>query len=354
MAISTPEKSGAGLSGVLQPMGIGKLLDRTIYFYRTHFLQLLAYVALFYVPLTLLSTIFAYFAFESTLTGSTLEIGATPEEVTSYYGNLLGALGGSYLLALSGYIVLPLQTAGIAVALRGFLLEQREVRLGEMLGETRRHLSALLLLGVVGLAVSLLLSLTFILPPVGLAILTIFGLAFGLAPFVLMYEEVRGLAAIKRSWRLIQGSIWRVLGIILALMLFGLAVALAVQAVTQTATGAFAMLAENPTLLFVVQTTLTSIFSLLIYPVNLAVDGLLYFDLRVRHEGLDIALAAAESVNEAQVLAAPEGDEQPVLNNATWRIIGILSGAYTGLFVLLCGCIFLLGLGFAALLSQGL
>jgi hypothetical protein len=349
-----PENSSAGLSGVLQPMGIGKLLDRTIYFYRTHFLQLLAYVALFYVPLTLLSTIFSYFAFESTLTGSALEIGATPEEVTSYYGNLLGALGGTYLLALSGYIVLPLQTAGIAVALRGFLLEQREVRLREMLGETRWHLSALLVLGVVGLAVSLLLTLTFIIPPVGLAIVTIFGLAFSLAPFVLMYEEGRGLAAIKRSWRLIQGSIWRVLGILLALTLFGFAVGLAIQAAAQAATGAFAMLAENPTLLFVIQTTLTAIFTLLITPVSLAVYGLLYFDLRVRHEGLDIALAASEGRDEAQVLAAPEGEGQPVLNNVTWRIIGILSGAYTGLFVLLCGCIFLLGLGFAALVSQGL
>ncbi|HEX8683835.1 MAG TPA: hypothetical protein VF707_16065 [Ardenticatenaceae bacterium] len=354
MATATPEYSRAGLSGMLQPMGIGKLLDRTIYFYRTHFLQLLTYVALFTVPLTLINSIFSYFAFESTLTGSALEIGTTPEEMTSYYVNTLGALGGTYLLGLLTYLFLPLQAAGIAVALRGFMLEGREVALREMLQGVRRHVPALLVLGLAGLVLSLLLTLTLILAPVGMAILTIFGLAFGLAPFVLVYEGSRGMDAIKRSWMLIQRSIWRVMGIVVALFLFGFAVGLAIQAGAQAATGAFAMLAENPTLLYIVQTVLTSLFGLLVGPVSHGVYGLLYFDLRVRHEGLDIALAASEGMDEAQVLAAPQGDEQPVLNNETWRIIGILSGAYTGLFVLLCACIFLLGIGFAALISQGL
>ena len=40
-----------------RPMGIGDLLDQAIYFYRTHFISVIAYTALFVVPLSLLSAL---------------------------------------------------------------------------------------------------------------------------------------------------------------------------------------------------------------------------------------------------------------------------------------------------------
>ncbi|MGH2543162.1 MAG: hypothetical protein ACRDIB_10205, partial [Ardenticatenaceae bacterium] len=84
-------------------------------------------------------------------------------------------------------------------------------------------------------------------------------------------------------------------------------------------------------------------------PLIVAVAALLYFDLRIRHEGLDVALAAAQASGEPIDLAAAPKSEKPVLNDATWKAVGVLSLLYTGLLVLFCGCVvgFFLLLGVA-------
>ncbi|HEX8681707.1 MAG TPA: hypothetical protein VF707_05290, partial [Ardenticatenaceae bacterium] len=60
-----------------------------------------------------------------------------------------------------------------------------------------------------------------------------------------------------------------------------------------------------------------------------------------------VAQAAGEPVNLAQTPAS----NAPIMNDETWRSIGILSAAYTGIVVLFCGLIFLLIVGLPALIS---
>ncbi len=101
-------------------------------------------------------------------------------------------------------------------------------------------------------------------------------------------EEEGPLGGIGRSWSLTKGSFWRVLGgiglawLLLFVAMFGL----------QMLIGILAALTGGQKAVLAVTVVLGSLGSVMVYPIIPIVTTLMYYDLRVRREGLDLELMA--------------------------------------------------------------
>jgi hypothetical protein len=149
---------------------------------------------------------------------------------------------------------------------------------------------------------------------VGFVVFVIFGVRLTLAGTVVLMEGTKApaiglsiparvgvLGAIKRSWRLVRGKFWRVLGI----LLFGGIVVWIVSQALQLGIGLLAVTlvawtqSGNPAaeVLAIATGIATAASMLLVVIASLAflsaVQALIYLDLRVRREGLDLWLRPA-------------------------------------------------------------
>src|SRR4051812_20393973 len=123
---------------------------------------------------------------------------------------------------------------------------------------------------------------------------------WSLAAPALMLENASVTTAMRRSWRIVRGSTWRVFGI---LLLAGIIVNIG-QAVITVPVGLLAGLPaagldspyENLPITFaqlLISGGGTIVAGAIFYPFSAAVSALLYIDLRMRREGLDVRLARA-------------------------------------------------------------
>jgi hypothetical protein len=121
----------------------------------------------------------------------------------------------------------------------------------------------------------------------------------------LLLENQGIVASLRRSMRLVRRSFWRVLGIqLLTLLLAGIASELIAAPFGIVSAGVPLVLDVDPYSSFGVVLVTTTIASLgtvvsgaIISPFQAAVTALLYIDLRMRREGLDLELARAAAVD---------------------------------------------------------
>ncbi len=138
----------------------------------------------------------------------------------------------------------------------------------------------------------------------GLVVAVLVGVRWTLAAPALVLEQAGIRTAMRRSWRLVNGSAWRVFGI---LLLSGIIVYIG-QVVISVPTSLLAGLpaagqASQYSSLPVTfaELLITGVGTIaagaVFYPFSAAVTALLYIDLRMRREGLDVRLAqsAAEA-----------------------------------------------------------
>ena len=170
---------------------------------------------------------------------------------------LLGVAG--VLAVVAGFVVIALLVVGLAEA-------------GDQL----------LLAGL--LAVLLFLAM--------LVLLAFFGVRLMFAPCVIMLEGTGVFASIGRSWRLTKGHFWRLFGIMLLTVVL-VTILVSILSVPFSMFGSVFALQES----FVVPLVISSIGQLvgsaISIPVMAAVLALLYIDVRMRKEGLDVELARA-------------------------------------------------------------
>jgi hypothetical protein len=129
---------------------------------------------------------------------------------------------------------------------------------------------------------------------------------WSLAAPALMLENASVRTALRRSWQLVRGSSWRVFGI---LLLAGIIVSIG-QAVITVPVGLLAGLpaAGQPSQYASLPVTFAQLLiggvgaiiaGAVFYPFSAAVSALLYIDLRMRREGLDVRLARASAEGTA-------------------------------------------------------
>lgn len=123
-------------------------------------------------------------------------------------------------------------------------------------------------------------------------------LVFAPAAVALETDRVTGrpmgpVASFGRSWRLTKGSGWRVAGLLLLTAIIVAAVGVALALPVTLVTG---LLAGTPTISLVVNSFLSTLINAVAMPFYAGSLALLYIDLRMRKEGLDVELARAAGV----------------------------------------------------------
>ena len=151
---------------------------------------------------------------------------------------------------------------------------------------------------------------------VGLLILIVAGaivsyylsIKFSVASPAMVLENLGVFTAIGRSWRLTRGNFWRLFGI-------NILTSIIISMVTGVFSGVVVLLGTFSTVVassstndvmgalsitFIISMVVTAISLLITLPFSSSVNALLYIDLRMRKEGLDVELRNAVAEQQAQ------------------------------------------------------
>ena len=131
---------------------------------------------------------------------------------------------------------------------------------------------------------------------------------FSVASPAMVLENLGVFAAIGRSWSLTRGNFWRLFGIniltaIITSMVAGIFVGIAdalgaIFIVVGSSSPEDVIASLNTTYILIM--VMSTIAQLLILPFTSSVNALLYIDLRMRKEGLDVELRNAVAEQQAQ------------------------------------------------------
>lgn len=309
------------------PLGLGQLLDRAFRLYQRHFGRMLLTAAIFFVPLGILAAL---------LMGVTMD---------SYFGILLSAVDmpapneSAFLRASGAALAVSLFVGGLGLALGALAFlsvtaqadanaSGRELSIGASVraGFTRfwAFVGLALLVTLISFGVLMLIYMALLVVGVvfagiiaGLAALTdangivavgaiilsvvlFMGFFFVMllpfaylttrwivAPVVILTERCGPVSALSRSWRLTDGSFWRLFGLLVLLVILnGVVLSLPLTLIQFIAV--FLMTPQIFGLVNGVLTGLGYLVSILWYPFLALTLVLVYYDLRVRTENLDL------------------------------------------------------------------
>jgi hypothetical protein len=252
-----------GPRGDIPPKRLGEILSAAFNVYKANASQLILIVAIVVVPLSLVGAVFSEVAFP-------------PKRIDVRYGEVVvgldyaGRSWGAFLLVgaigalIAVIIAAVLQAATVRAAAQATIGEQVDVKASYRYG-FRRLWSVVLVSLLVGLIVA-----------VGFVLLIIPGIIFlvflSVSIPVLVVEGRRGTDAMGRSWNLVKGHFWHVLGVILvAAVIVGIV------------SGLIGSIGGNA---WVARWIFTAIAQIVTAPFAALVSVLLYLDLRARSEAL--------------------------------------------------------------------
>jgi hypothetical protein len=318
---------------LLRPMTIGDMFDAAFRLYREHFLTFIGIGALLQVPMAIIQFI-AQFVLGGAAMQDVLRFSARPPGggQNPFAAFPLASFATFYLITLGlgafqYLIVRNLATGALANAIsRSYHGEPTSI-LGAYSFGVRRYV-ALILASLVPLVASLLVAGLIVgcsigvlatlgvqpgdRPNIGLIIVAVLGLMFLvllivvgsifvytrllLTPQAIVLEDHAAWAGIKRSWRLVEGSFWRTLLIMLLMgILIYLISALPAGILSFSLTLANRGSPSGLILSQAISTLVAEIGVIIALPLQLAVYTLLYYDLRVRKEGYDIEIMAQQA-----------------------------------------------------------
>ncbi len=241
----------------------------------------------------------------------------TSQQVDHLFGSLVAVLAPLALVTVVLSIVLNAALTGMLSAVIGRGVLGRRTGLGEAwragrIGAVAGATALLFLLGIavvvpVALAVVVLalLHLTPVAVLLGvlggigcvvLEILLVVRLSLTLPAVVL--ERISPVAAIKRSWHLTDRSFWRLFGILLlTAVIVGIAgdvlaipFSLVAAVIGHGSAGLFAVATTTSAAALIVGAIGSILAATVTRPISAGVNVLLYVDLRMRREGLDLTL----------------------------------------------------------------
>jgi len=291
--VSVSHRGGFFMTGMdasyLRPLSMGQVLDRAIRLYRQNFFSFVGIIAIAQI-ISSIAVILINVAQTETISG-----GAQTPTLTIF--SVLFAM----LLVFVSAILLQIATAALTRAVADNYLGHR-VSIGEAYRKIGRSwltlIGASLLMGFL----ILILVFVFIIPCIGwllaipglggIVFFTIVALPF-MAP-VIVLEKQSALAAPGRAWNLARRRFWWLFGFALLLWLFGQLVVTGPAYLTVALTTSLLFNgAVSPLVATTIQQAVTFLFSVIYYPLQLTCITLMYFDVRIRTEGFDLAVLAA-------------------------------------------------------------
>jgi hypothetical protein len=277
----------------LRPLSVGETLDRAINVYRRNAATLWKIIAVVVIPIQVLQILLQRVA-----VGHVVNINGTFYKVGG------GSSGGAIVLV----IVLILSIAAVLIANGATFKAIGDAYLGHepdwaaSLSYARSRLGALLVLAIVATILIAIGFLLFVLPGIYLMV------CWSVAIAALMLEGKRGFASLGRSFELVRGRWWATFGRLLAaLVVYAIA-----YFVIALIAGAIANGISNYTVFLIVAGIFNAATNILFIPFIAAVLVVIYIDLRVRKEALDIEMLAASLGSPAPTApASPVGSTAP-------------------------------------------
>jgi hypothetical protein len=278
-------------------MPLSELLDELFRLYRRHFSLIVGVALVVALPGLVWTLVTGVYRLNSasytnlfTTTGT-----STPAFNSQQFSNLVGtfALGG-----LGALILLPFSVGAVYRAVTDVALG-RPATIGAVLRETLARYWPLL--GLVGLGILLFIGWA-IAELIGFVLLVIPGLAvfcaavylgvrWSLVVAAMMAEDIWPIRGLGRSWNLVSGSWWRTFGILLIVGILQTIISYALFILFGLIAAVFSTGDFQAALVQVGSTLLSAVVS----PITTIAVVLLYFDLRVRKEGLDLDQLAQQT-----------------------------------------------------------
>ncbi len=304
-----PDPSAAQVaSGRLRPLRFGELLDTVFTLYRRNFLLLVAVVAVVQVPFQALSALLPRPAVQlpRTATGTAL----TQAETQRLLHDLVTSLSVDLaLLGVTYALVVPLQTAAFTRAVADRLLG-RPASVGAAYRAATARWLPLLGLGLLLVAcfvgafaaIALVFALLVAAGPLGALVGVVLAVAAAIAAVVayvrllfgsqvVVLEGMGPWRALARSWSLTRGLAWRAAGVVVVLGLIGGVISLVLGGLV---VGVGAAFGAGSTAAGGVTAVGQALVAILVAPILATGLTVLYFDHRVRREGFDLELLAAQ------------------------------------------------------------
>ena len=293
---------------MLRPLGAGERIDAGIKLYLRSFRALVPALLAVAVPVALIDGAFSAWT-ATAIRATTPLIVTNPDGTRSFHSSAIGGLIGVTVITI--VVALVLGVPGKAIAFRAY----SNVYLGRLmtwrgvLGGGLRRVGSLLWISVIVNGLALVAIGGLVLVVLALVPLHALGIVLLIAPGVvlccfevwwsvscrlaapsLMLEGVRGIGAVRRSVALVRGTWWSVFGtVLLATLLVGV--------VSRVAAGVLSLLVSvvvstsDVGMHALFTTLLTELVTIVVFvPLTCAVATVLAVDMRVRKEGLDLAM----------------------------------------------------------------
>jgi len=292
----------------LRPLTMGEIYDGAFKAIRANPLVMFGLAAVAVAVVTIIQGAFTWGLSED-LNRLAGQASPTEADLDELYGTLSASLLPSLASAVVSFVV--------TTALNGVLIHSisqsvigRTLPLGELWKLVRPQLWKLLALTLlISIAAALAMVVCFV-PAIAAGASGDLGLTLGLALLglvlsiaallfvvvatvlatpVLVLERSGVFASLRRSWRLTRTSFWRIAGIYL---LTSILVAI-VAGIVSAPIGMLGQVIGGVTGMTIAQLVGTVVAAAITTPFVAGVIALLYIDIRIRREGLDVELAAA-------------------------------------------------------------
>ena len=292
---------------LLRPLSLGELLDRAIRLYRHNWLNFVGIIAIVQIPLTLLSLLVSIGFFGQAAVALQ---SPSPDPAAVLNVNYFIGTGATLLLSIANFVLVQgVATAALTRSVADHYLGQPISFIDAYfkIGNTWKRLIGAILLALlitIGLGIWTIIPCVGWLTGIGLLLFFSAIVVPMISPIIILEKRQVG-QAILRAWDLARRRFWWVVGFFAALILFAqvvvtgpnyllnLALNYAIQNITPKATPYMTFALKT-----IGQSTVSLIFNLLYMPLQLTCLTLMYFDLRVRTEGFDMALLASSTADE--------------------------------------------------------
>lgn len=287
----------------LRPLAFGEILDTSFNLFKRNFKSAVIVSAVIMVPLSLLGAAASAGLAPADL-GALDNPNASAEEILSVMGGLFGAIGIGSMLQLLGSVLVQAATTRIySENYRGIKVEP-----GDALRFGLRRLPAMIGLTIIS-SIGMGLGLLFCLIP-GVWLYA----AWGLAPAALIAEDNGPIESLRRSYRLVKGSWWRVLGMLIVATIIVTVIVSIVTTPIQLAVTFGSGFADAPNQamggFLAANTLISGLATALTLPFSAAVVVALFYDQKVRKEGYDLERLIAD-LGEAPGAPSPPSASDP-------------------------------------------
>jgi hypothetical protein len=256
-------------------MRIGETLDAAIKLYRAHWKTFMGIAAFILVPVNFLQS----FLTRNVATSNPFNLSTRPPalpENSDYVAAISAVFGIALFLFIQPFLAAAFARATSDVYMGGKPTIGGVYRFAFSRTHSILWVSLLSGLAVVGGLILL------IVPGI------LFAIRFTFGSIVVAVEGARGTSAMRRSWRLAKGHFWKILG---TLFLAGLLAGVIASVLSLPFTVAGVAMGSSGWFLRWIGASIAAVIT---RPFSAMVGVLLYFDMRVRKEGLDLALMARE------------------------------------------------------------